>query len=44
VIHGRQRKFIGVDRFRIVDGMAVEEHVIFDSAVFSPKGRPGIDH
>ena len=43
-IHGKQRKFIGVDRFRIVDGMAVEEHVIFDSAVLSPEGRPGIDH
>ncbi len=27
MIHGQQRKFIGVDRFRIVDGMAIEEHI-----------------
>ncbi len=44
VIHGKQRKFLGVDRFRIVKGMAVEEHIVFDSAVLSPEGRPGIDH
>ena len=44
IIHGKQRKFMGVDRFRIVDGMAVEEHIIFDSAVLQPEGRPGIDH
>lgn len=44
VIHGQPRKFLGVDRFRIVDGMAVEEHIIFDSAVLQPEGRPGIDH
>jgi SnoaL-like domain len=44
VIHGRPRKFLGVDRFRIVNGMAVEEHIIFDSAVLQPEGRPGIDH
>jgi predicted SnoaL-like aldol condensation-catalyzing enzyme len=43
VIHGKQRKFLGVDRFRIVDGMAVEEHIVFDSAVLTPEGRPGID-
>jgi predicted SnoaL-like aldol condensation-catalyzing enzyme len=43
VIHGKQRKFLGVDRFRIVNGMAVEEHIIFDSAVLQPEGRPGID-
>lgn len=43
VIHGKQRKFLGVDRFRIVDGMAVEEHIVFDSAVLQPEGRPGID-
>ena len=42
-IHGKFRKFLGVDRFRIVDGMAVEEHIIFDSAVLQPEGRPGID-
>lgn len=44
VVHGKQRTFLGVDRFRIVDGMAVEEHIIFDSAVLQPEGRPGIDH
>lgn len=43
VIHGNPRKFLGVDRFRIVDGMAVEEHIVFDSAVLQPEGRPGID-
>jgi predicted SnoaL-like aldol condensation-catalyzing enzyme len=43
VIHGKQRTFMGVDRFRIVDGMAVEEQIIFDSAVLRPEGRPGID-
>lgn len=44
LIHGKHRKFVGVDRFRIVDGMAVEEHIIFDSAVLTPEGRPGIDN
>jgi hypothetical protein len=44
VIYGKPRKFLGVDRFRIVNGMAVEEHIIFDSAVLTPDGRPGIDH
>jgi predicted SnoaL-like aldol condensation-catalyzing enzyme len=44
VIHGKQRKFLGVDRFRIVNGMAVEEHIVFDSAVLQPEGRVGIDH
>jgi predicted SnoaL-like aldol condensation-catalyzing enzyme len=44
VIHGKQRKFLGVDRFRIVNGMAVEEHIVFDSAVLQPEGRAGIDH
>lgn len=43
VIHGQPRKFLGVDRFRIVNGMAVEEHIVFDSAVLTPEGRPGID-
>ena len=33
LIHGERRTYLGVDRFRLVDGMAVEEHVIFDSAV-----------
>jgi hypothetical protein len=43
VIYGKPRKFLGVDRFRIVNGMAVEEHIIFDSAVLTAEGRPGID-
>lgn len=43
VIDGKARKFLGVDRFRIVNGMAVEEHIVFDSAVLTPEGRPGID-
>ena len=36
LIHGERRTYLGVDRFRLVDGMAVEEHVIFDSAVLQP--------
>jgi SnoaL-like domain len=44
VIHGKRRTYLGVDRFRVVNGMAVEEYVIFDSAVLSPEGRPGVDH
>jgi SnoaL-like domain len=44
VIHGKARTFLGVDRFRIVNGMAVEEQIIFDSAVLTVEGRPGIDH
>lgn len=31
-IDGVRRKWYGVDRFRIENGMVVEEHVIFDSA------------
>jgi hypothetical protein len=33
VIGGEQRTWKGVDRFRLANGMAIEEHVIFDSAV-----------
>jgi hypothetical protein len=36
VIHGSRRTYLGVDRFRIKDGMAIEEQVIFDSAVLQP--------
>ena len=32
VIDGASRTWKGVDRFRIADGMAIEEYVIFDSA------------
>lgn len=42
-IHGSRRTYLGVDRFRIQNGMAVEEYVIFDSAVLTPEGRAGID-
>ncbi len=43
VIHGERRTYLGVDRFRLKDGMAIEEHVIFDSAVLTPEGRGGIE-
>ena len=33
VIDEAQRTWVGVDRFRLANGMATEEHVIFDSAV-----------
>ena len=33
IINGTPRTFVGVDRFRLADGMAIEEHVIFDSSV-----------
>ena len=36
-INGERRTYLGVDRFLIKDGMAIEEHVIFDSAVLQPK-------
>lgn len=34
-IHGERRIYMGVDRFRLKDGRAIEEQVIFDSAIFS---------
>ncbi len=43
VIHGSRRTYLGVDRFRLKDGMAIEEHVVFDSAVLTPEGRGGIE-
>lgn len=42
VIDGAQRKWKGVDRFRLADGMAIEEHVIFDSAVLQPASQGNI--
>jgi SnoaL-like domain len=33
LINGTRRTYLGVDRFRIANGMAIEEQVIFDSAV-----------
>lgn len=41
VIYGSRRTYRGVDRFRLKDGMAIEEHVIFDSAVLTPEGAVG---
>lgn len=38
LIHGRRVTYLGVDRFRLADGMAIEEQVIFDSAVLQPQG------
>jgi predicted SnoaL-like aldol condensation-catalyzing enzyme len=38
VIQGKPVTFIGVDRFRLQQGMAIEEHVIFDSAALQPTG------
>lgn len=32
-INGAYRHWYGVDRFRVENGMVVEEHVIFDSAM-----------
>lgn len=33
LIDGAKRAWLGIDRMRIANGMAIEEHVIFDSAV-----------
>ena len=38
MIDGTRRTWLGVDRFRLAHGMAVEEHVIFDSAALQPAG------
>ena len=35
-INGERRTWMGVDRFLIKNGMAIEEQVIFDSAVLQP--------
>jgi len=35
-INGTRRTYLGVDRFRLKDGMAIEEQVIFDSAILQP--------
>lgn len=37
-IGGDVRTWPGIDRMQIVDGMAIEEHVVFDSAVLQPAG------
>lgn len=38
VVDGVPRKWLGVDRFRLANGMAIEEQVIFDSAVLQSAG------
>lgn len=35
-IDGERRTYMGVDRFLIRGGMAIEEYVIFDSSVLQP--------
>ena len=37
LIEGERREYVGVDRFTVRDGMAVEEFVIFDTAVLDPE-------
>ncbi len=36
IIHGERRTYLGVDRFRLANGRAIEEQVIFDSAILAP--------
>ena len=36
---GEPRSWMGVDRFRIKDGLAIEEQVIFDSAALQPEAK-----
>ena len=38
VIDGTRRTWLGVDRFRLANGMAIEEHVLFDTAALQPAG------
>lgn len=38
ILEGKQIEYPGVDRFRLRDGMAVEEHILFDTAVLQPGG------
>lgn len=35
-VGGALRQYHGVDRFRLRGGMAIEEHIIFDTAVLQP--------
>ncbi len=36
-VNGERRTWMGVDRFLIKNGMAIEEQVIFDSAALQPE-------
>jgi len=38
IINGERIEYPGVDRFRLVDGMAVEEFIIYDTAVLQADG------
>jgi SnoaL-like domain len=38
-IDGKRVTWLGVDRFRLVNGMAIEEHIIFDSAALQPTSQ-----
>lgn len=38
LIDGKRRSWMGVDRFRLANGMAIEEQIIFDSAALQPSG------
>jgi len=38
MINGDRVEYPGVDRFRIIDGMAVEEYIIYDTAVLQADG------
>ena len=38
MINGERIEYPGVDRFRLVDGMAVEEYIIYDTAVMPAGG------
>lgn len=37
-IDGKRIEYPGVDRFRLRDGMAVEEYILYDTAVLQPEG------
>ena len=36
IMDGKTVEYPGVDRFRLVDGMAIEEYILFDTAVLQP--------
>jgi SnoaL-like domain len=39
LIDGKRVTWLGVDRFRLANGMAIEEHIIFDSAALQPTSQ-----
>ncbi len=36
LINGERIEYPGVDRFRLADGMAIEEYIIYDTSVLQP--------